>query len=110
MFGEHGFPGIIIWLSLILSCFASLRSMRAYGKFNPEYSWIVPFSNAIQAALVAYVVVGTFLDANYFDMFYYLVAMVIVSKEMVRVAYRTETLTASTSVLGARMPARVLSP
>lgn len=111
MFGEHGFPGIIIWLSLLLSCFASLRSLRAYGKLNPEYSWIVLFSDAIQAALVAYMVVGTFLDANYFDMFYYLVATVVIANEIVRVARRTEALnvlTASTPVLGARMPARAL--
>ena len=56
--------------------------------------------------------VGTFLDAAYFDMFYYLVGMVIVVKEIVRVAYRTEVLnplTASTPVLGARVPARALT-
>lgn len=112
MFSEHGFPGIIIWLSLLLSCFASLRRLRAYGKLNPEYSWMVPFADAIQAALAAYMVVGTFLDANYFDMFYYLVAMVIIAQEIVRVAYRTEALnalTAPTPVLAARAPARALT-
>jgi probable O-glycosylation ligase (exosortase A-associated) len=109
MFSEHGFPGIIIWLSLLLSCFASLRAMRAYGKVNPEYSWIVLLANGIQGALAAYIVVGTFIDANYFDMFYYLVATIIIVKELVRVAYRTEVLTASTPVLGARMPARALT-
>ena len=112
MFCEHGFPGIIIWLSLLLSCFMSLRSLRAYGKLNPEYSWIVPFADAIQAALAAYIVVGTFIDANYFDMFYYVVAMVVIAKEIVRVAYRTEALNVlagSTPVLGARAPARALT-
>jgi hypothetical protein len=78
---------------------------------NPEYSWLVLFTAVIQAALVAYMIVGTFLDAAYFDMFYYMVAMVIVAKEMVRVAYRAKVsnpLTASTPVLGDRVPARAL--
>jgi probable O-glycosylation ligase (exosortase A-associated) len=92
MFGEHGFPGFIIWISLLFSCFASLRSLRAYGKMNPEYSWLIQFTYAIQAGLVAYMIVGTFLDAAYFDMVYYIVGMVVVAKEMVRVAYRTEVL------------------
>ena len=66
----------------------------------------------IQSALAAYMIVGTFLDAAYFDMFYYIVAMVIVGKEIVRVAYRNEVLNplaASTPVLGARVPARALT-
>ena len=112
IFGEHGFPGFIIWISLLFSCLASLRFLRAYGKMNPEYSWLVLFTAAIQAALVAYMIVGTFLDAAYFDMFYYMVAMVIVAKEMVRVAYRAKVLnplTASTPVLGDRVPARALT-
>ena len=112
VFGEHGFPGFIIWISLLFSCLASLRSVRTYGKMNPEYSWLVPFTDAIQAAVMAYMVVGTFLDAAYFDMFYYIVAMVIVAKEMVRVAYRTEVLnplTASIPVLGNRVPSRALT-
>lgn len=112
VFGEHGFPGFIIWILLLFSSLASLRFVRSYGKLNPEYSWVVPFTEATQAAFAAYMLVGTFLDAAYFDMFYYLVGMVIVVKQMVRVAYRTEVLsplTASTPVLGARVPARALT-
>ena len=107
-----GFLGSLSGFPSYFPALRVLRSLRAYGKLNPEYSWIVPLTDAIQAALVAYMVVGTFLDANYFDMFYYLVAMVIVAKEIVRVAYRTEALnvlTASTPVLGARVPARALT-
>jgi probable O-glycosylation ligase (exosortase A-associated) len=112
MFGEHGFPGIILWLSLLFSCFASLRSMRAYGKVIPEYSWVVSFSDAIQAALAAYLIVGSFIDANYFDMFYYLVAMITCAKEIVRVAYRDQALkilTTSTPLMESRVPARALT-
>jgi probable O-glycosylation ligase (exosortase A-associated) len=109
MFGEHGFPGMIVWLSLLACCFGSLRSMGVYGKFNAEYAWLVPFAVAIRAALVAYLVVGTFIDAAYFDMLYYVIALVIIAKEIVRVADRTKVLAASAPVLGARMPARAVT-
>jgi len=82
VFGEHGFPGFILWISLLVCCLLTLRQIRAYGKTRPEISWIPVFADAIQISFVAYMVVGTFLDAAYFDMFYYLVAMVIVGKEI----------------------------
>ncbi len=82
VFGEHGFPGFILWISLLVCCLLTLRQIRAYGKTGPEISWIPIFADVIQSSLVAYMVVGTFLDAAYFDMFYYLAAMVIVGKEI----------------------------
>jgi probable O-glycosylation ligase (exosortase A-associated) len=82
VFGEHGFPGFILWISLLVCCLLTLRQIRAYGKTRPEILWIPVFADAIQISFVAYMVVGTFLDAAYFDMFYYLVAMVIVGKEI----------------------------
>jgi probable O-glycosylation ligase (exosortase A-associated) len=82
VFGEHGFPGFILWISLLVCCLLTLRRIRAYGKTRPESSWIPVFADGIQSSIVAYMVVGTFLDAAYFDMFYYLVAMVIVGKEI----------------------------
>ncbi|HMF52146.1 MAG TPA: putative O-glycosylation ligase, exosortase A system-associated, partial [Candidatus Saccharimonadales bacterium] len=32
IFGEHGFPGAILWLSLLGCCFSSLRQIRRYGR------------------------------------------------------------------------------
>ena len=86
IFGDHGFPGFLLWILLLFSCFSTLRRLRSYGNTRPENSWLSLYADAIQTAFVAYMVVGTFLDAAYFDMFYYLVAMVIVAKEIVYAA------------------------
>lgn len=41
------------------------------------------YADSIQASFVAFIVVGTFLDAAYFDMYYYLVAMVVIARAIV---------------------------
>lgn len=81
--GEHGVIGLILWLGLLGSCFLSLRGLRAYGRAHPERAWVGDCAGAIQTSLGAFLIVGTFLDAAYFDMFYYLVAVIIIVKEKI---------------------------
>src|SRR5262245_2188316 len=81
---EHGFPGFALWTALLMSCFFALRRMRRYARTYPELAWMNDCATALQGAFVAYMVVGTFLDAAYFDMFYYLIGVVICMKEMAR--------------------------
>ena len=83
IFGGHGFPGIMIWVGLLISCMLSLRQMRAYARTYPDLAWIGLLAECIQTALLAYMVVGTFLDAQYFDLFYYLVALVTIVRAIV---------------------------
>jgi len=82
IFGEHGFPGLVVWIGLIGCCFLSLRQIRAYGRVRPEMSRVVDFAKMLETALIVFLVVGTFLDSAYFDMFYYLVGVIIIMKEI----------------------------
>jgi probable O-glycosylation ligase (exosortase A-associated) len=84
IFGEHGFPGLIVWVGLIGSCFLSLRRMHAYGKAEGRMAWVVDYADMLQTSLVGYVIVGTFYDAAYFDMFYYLVAILIIVQDKIQ--------------------------
>jgi O-antigen ligase len=92
--GEHGIPAMILWVSLIASCFLSLRKVSGYEKSGVMSPVLLGSAGAVQVALVAYLVVGTFLDAAYFDMFYYLVAVVIIMKERMIVMPADEVATA----------------
>jgi probable O-glycosylation ligase (exosortase A-associated) len=83
MLGEHGLPGFAFWVGLIGSCLLSLQRMRSYAKAHAELSWIHHYVDAVQTALIAFIIVGTFLDAAYFDMFYYLVAVIIIIKQRI---------------------------
>jgi len=87
--GEHGVPTFMLWISLMACCLFSLRQLRRFGRTHPEMAWAEFYADSIQAALIAYMVIGTFLDAAYFDMFYYLVGMIVIAKEIIVVASRT---------------------
>lgn len=100
IFGEHGFPGLIFWIGLLGSYLLSLRKMRASASRHPEMSWAVHCADMLQSAVLAYMVVGTFLDAAYFDMFYYLIAILVISKEMIaRKLMHYRAVAASSSVV-----------
>jgi putative inorganic carbon (HCO3(-)) transporter len=78
--GEHGLPGIILYIALIVSSMMSLRRVRAAGTAQGK-PFLVELANMLQGAFVAYMVSGTFLDVAYFDLFYQLVAVVIIVKD-----------------------------
>ena len=82
--GEHGIPAFLLWIALLISCLLSLRRLGAYGRAHPDQEWVGPFVSATQIALLTYMIVATFLDAAYFDIFYELIAAVVIAKALVR--------------------------
>jgi probable O-glycosylation ligase (exosortase A-associated) len=84
IFGEHGFPGFALWMALLSSCLLSLRRIRSYGRTHTTMSWSVPYADMLISAFLVFMVSGSFLDVAYFDMFYQLVAVVAIIKEVVR--------------------------
>lgn len=97
VFSEHGLPGLVLWFGLLLSCLFSLRRIRSYAMLREANSWAAPYVDMVQSALVAYMVVGTFLDAAYFDLFYFLIAVIIVVKDRMQAAAIEEMATAIVS-------------
>ena len=83
VFGEHGIPGFTIWVALLISCILSLRRIRIYASNDPDKLYVMDLVDMVQSAIVVYLVIGTFLDAGYFDLFYYLVALIIIAKGLV---------------------------
>src|SRR5262249_14878477 len=82
IFGEHGAVGAAIWVALLVSVLLRLRSLRLYGRLNHQQS-LIDFVDMAQGALVAYFVVGVFLDAAYFEIFYYLIGFVIIQQALI---------------------------
>jgi probable O-glycosylation ligase (exosortase A-associated) len=83
VFGEHGVPGFALWLGLLGMCVVSTRRVRKLAKQTGDKgAWTIPVADMIQGSLLAYVVGGTFVDLNYFDIFYQLVAVGVVLKSL----------------------------
>jgi O-antigen ligase len=100
--GEHGFPGALIWLGLLGSCLVGLWRLRqSANRMGPEAVWAVAVADMLLAAFTAYMVGGTFVDLNYFDLFYQLVAMVVMLKALAPKA-AASVAAAGATVVGAR--------
>lgn len=75
---EQGFPGVVLFFGLLISCLLTLRKLRKVAKLIPHFHWMKDYIDMIAIGLAAYLVNGTFLGRAYFDLYYELVATVLI--------------------------------
>ncbi len=80
---EHGFIGLFLYLSLIASCFLSLRWVRKYGRASGDER-AGNYAAMLQFSLVGFLTSGAFLGRAYFDYFFTIVACVVALKRLCR--------------------------
>lgn len=91
MMGEHGFVGLGLFVGLIVSCMFTARRLR---RQYPDTSWVVNYSHMLEVSFVGYAVTGTFLSVQYIDLFYQLIASVILLEAVAAREGRRETVPA----------------
>ena len=84
--GELGFPGLALFLLLLGSCFVSLHRLRNRAKRLDRSHWVIPFTRMFEVSLAAFAVSGAFLGRAYFDLWFEMVACIVV----LRLLYRRE--------------------
>ena len=77
--GEHGFLAFFLFIWLIASCLLTLGRMKKYWQTKSD-QWGSGLCDALFVSFVAYTVGGVFLGRVSFDLFYHLVAAVIILK------------------------------
>lgn len=78
--GEQGFIGLAMFLLL---GFFSLRTARYIIKNaspHPDLEWMKHLGSMLQVSLIGYAVTGAFLGLAYFDFYYALIAIIVVTK------------------------------
>jgi len=75
--GEHGFIGLTLFLSLLVSSFLTIRKVERRIRGNPGVAWAEEYCSMLRLSLVAYAVGGAFLGLAYFDLYYDVIAGVI---------------------------------
>lgn len=82
--GEHGFIGLAIFLTLaILTWRRAARTAKEADRY-PEMKPLADLMRMIQVSLVGYTVSGAFLGMAYFDLYYALISIVVMSGYVVR--------------------------
>jgi probable O-glycosylation ligase (exosortase A-associated) len=83
---EHGWPGLALFLALLLGGILTARAMVRDSRDIPELAWAARFGALVQVSFVAYATGGALLNLAFYDLFYYLLlATAIARLEVLRV-------------------------
>lgn len=77
--GEHGYPGLLLFLLLGWLAFRTANRIRREALKQEETQWLHPLAGMIQVSLVGYAVGGAFLSLTYFDLPYNMLVVLVVS-------------------------------
>ena len=100
--GEHGFPGLVLFLLLWALVWRWAGRMYREGAASVENKWAAHLGGMIQVSLIGYLVGGAFLSLAYFDLPYNLLILVVAARgvldEAAQKARKSATAVVSTGV------------
>ncbi|NKE44028.1 putative O-glycosylation ligase, exosortase A system-associated [Roseomonas frigidaquae] len=73
--GEHGWPGIALFLGLILTSFLSLQKAARIGRRTPGMEKVKDLAFALQVSLVVMLACGAFIGVAFQPMLWYIFAL-----------------------------------
>jgi putative inorganic carbon (hco3(-)) transporter len=79
----HGFPGLIAFVTMIAFCLLSCARLKRAVRNRPDLVWIRTYSDMIQLSFLAFLINGMFVNMEYYDLVYHLVAIVAAMKTIV---------------------------
>lgn len=82
--GEHGFVGLGLMLMLGLFTWFDAGWIVRHTRKRPDLAWASNLALMCQVSLVCYAVGGAFLSILYFDLPYYLIAILVLLKRLVK--------------------------
>ena len=83
--GEHGFPGLILYISLGIVTWLKAGQLARRTRNDPEFeAWVPMLMQMAQVSLFGFAVGGAFLTLVHFDLPYYIIAFVILVDATVR--------------------------
>ena len=102
---EHGYVGLTIFLALGLGAYVSAGSVVRRAREDRELSWAADLAAMVQVSIAAYAIAGLFLNLATFDLYYHLVAIVVIAQALVR-----KSLAPGMSAQSAERPSRFERP
>jgi putative inorganic carbon (hco3(-)) transporter len=88
--GEHGWVGLGLFLALGLGACLTARSVIRRASGDQDLSWAADLAAMVQVSITAYAIAGLFLNLATFDLYYHLIAIVIIASSLVRRAVPSE--------------------
>lgn len=80
--GEHGFIGLALWLLVAILAWRRAGKVIRSCKNDPARKWAADLAAMVQVSLIGYAVGGAFLGLAYFDLYYHLIALIILTYQV----------------------------
>ena len=80
MLGEHGYVGLLLFLLLWVLVWRDTSTIIRRSRGHEDLRWATELARMIQVSLVGYAVGGAFLNLAYFDVPYYLLVAVVLTR------------------------------
>ncbi len=81
---EQGYVGLLLFLLMWILTLRSGRWIIKNARNHKELKWAGDFAAMLQVSLIAYAVGGAFLGLAYFDLPYHLMAMIVITRMIVK--------------------------
>jgi probable O-glycosylation ligase (exosortase A-associated) len=78
--GEHGFIGLTMFMLLAWFTWNTGNRIRRLARHRPETRWAADLASMIQVSMIGYAAAGAFLGLAYFDLYYTLIAIMVICK------------------------------
>lgn len=78
--GEHGWIGLFIFLCLAASAVLTCRRTQKLTRDRPDLKWANDLSRMMQVSLVGYATAGAFLNLATFDLYYHVLAIIVMTR------------------------------
>lgn len=98
--GEHGFIGLMMFVMLMLLSWRTASRIIKFCKNNMDLRWASDLATMCQVSIIGYAVGGAFLTLAYYDLYYYVIALLVLLEKLLipnSKARIKETLTALSS-------------
>jgi probable O-glycosylation ligase (exosortase A-associated) len=69
--GEHGYVGLLLFLSIGMAAWTCARRIIKLSGSNPDLAWAANLARAVQISLIGYAVGGAFINIAYWELPYY---------------------------------------
>ena len=82
--GELGWVGLAMFVLLHVFTWLSAAQIMRWAKPHESLRWARDLAAMVQVSLIGYMSAGSFLGLQYFDLFYHLVAIIVITKMLVQ--------------------------
>jgi putative inorganic carbon (hco3(-)) transporter len=99
--GEHGWVGLVLFLSIGLLTWLRAGKLMALGRADPRQRWAADLGAMAQVSMAAFATGGAFLSLAYFDLPYNVMVMVVLALQIAH-RHAGQPAAAAVAVAGAR--------